>query len=147
MAYARIQMRLSPYEKRVLQELAQQNGMSLSNFVRQVINEAAADCRDRSSILKFRSVKSNGRTSSAETHLREQLEAEGCTVHTKGWPDFLVVYPNGCIKAIEVKSTSDVVRPHQQAIHKALRAAGVEVEVIYFDPEPEKCAPGSEPAL
>ena len=147
MAYARIQMRLSPYEKRVLQELAQQNGVSLSNFVRQVINEAAADCRDRSSVLKFRSVKFNGRTSPAEKRLREQLEAEGCTVHTKGWPDFIVVYPDGRIKAIEVKSTCDVVRPHQQAIHKALRVAGVEVEVVYFVPEPEKCAPAPESAL
>ena len=85
-----------------------------------------------------RKVSPNGRTSPAEKWLRAKLEAEGCNVHTKGWPDFLVVYPDGRVKAIEVKSGSDFVKPDQAAVHEILRALGIEVEVVYVNLEQER---------
>ena len=54
MPSARIQVRLSVYEKRMLQEVAQQNNQSLSDFIRDALNEIIADCRDGSAILKLR---------------------------------------------------------------------------------------------
>ena len=54
---ARIQVRLTAYEKRMLEQVAQQNNQSLSDFVRQALNEIIADCHDGSSILKPRKNK------------------------------------------------------------------------------------------
>ena len=49
-----------------------------------------------------------------------------------GWPDLLVVAPDGVTTAVELKDFGDRVRPNQAAMHEALRAAGVRVEVIDF---------------
>jgi uncharacterized protein (DUF1778 family) len=54
MPSTRIQVRLSAYEKRMLQDVAQQNNQSLSDFIRDALNEIIADCRDGSPILKLR---------------------------------------------------------------------------------------------
>jgi uncharacterized protein (DUF1778 family) len=41
-----LRIRVTPAEKRVLQEAAQQNQQTLSDFLREAINEVVADCRD-----------------------------------------------------------------------------------------------------
>jgi uncharacterized protein (DUF1778 family) len=51
---ARIQLRLTAYEKRALEQVASQNNQSLSDFLRSALNEIIADCRDGSPILKLR---------------------------------------------------------------------------------------------
>jgi predicted DNA-binding protein len=49
-----LKIRVSAYEKRRLQQLAEQNGKTLSDFVREAINEIAADCQDDTAIMKLR---------------------------------------------------------------------------------------------
>lgn len=49
-----IQIRVSPYEKRRLQEVAEQNGQTLSDFLRDAINDAVADCSENSDVLRLR---------------------------------------------------------------------------------------------
>lgn len=47
-----IQIRITPFEKRRLEQVAQQNNQSVSDFIREAVNEAAADCD--SAIFKLR---------------------------------------------------------------------------------------------
>ena len=49
-----IKIRVSLYEKRKLQQLADRNGKTISDFVREAVNEIAADCQDDSAIMKLR---------------------------------------------------------------------------------------------
>lgn len=65
-----------------------------------------------------------------EAAVRDRLIAEGFEVHRNGWPDFLAVHTDGRVKAVEVKAATDIIPAHQVRIHEALRAAGIEVEVV-----------------
>ena len=74
-----------------------------------------------------------------EGELRALLEANGYKVLRSGWPDFLAIPPDGGQSiAVEVKSGSDTVRKHQQAMHEALEAAGI--PVLTVRPEPKRVA-------
>jgi hypothetical protein len=64
-----------------------------------------------------------------EHRLAHRLRAAGYEVLVNGWPD-LLVQKDGKTFAYEVKAKGDNVRPHQKAMHDALRAAGIEVEIV-----------------
>jgi len=49
-----VQVRVTSHEKRRLKEIAAQNRQTLSDFLREAINEIVADCHDGSAILKLR---------------------------------------------------------------------------------------------
>jgi hypothetical protein len=49
-----IQIRVSVPEKRKLQDIAALNQQSLSDFLREALNEIIADCHDGAAILKLR---------------------------------------------------------------------------------------------
>jgi hypothetical protein len=51
-------------------------------------------------------------------------------VHANGWPDFLLVAPDGVVSFVEVKDGRDFVRPNQALVHDLLRSAGFRVEVM-----------------
>lgn len=78
---------------------------------------------------------SHGCRSPAEYALAAQLREQGCQVFQTGWPDLLVRYPDGQVKAIEVKSGSDHIRPNQQALHEVLRSIGLPVEEVRLNVE------------
>lgn len=64
-----------------------------------------------------------------ERNIAARLTDAGYTVHVNGWPD-LLVERDGKLVAYEVKAPGDTLRPHQERVHEALRAAGITVEVI-----------------
>lgn len=76
----------------------------------------------------------------AQQTVVKDLEAKGCTVHRRGWPDLLVETPTG-IRLIEVKAISyhgrkrqkETIRPEQKIVHRLLKMLGLEVEVVYVD--------------
>ena len=70
----------------------------------------------------------------SETALSNLLTDNGYRVLRNGWPDLLVVPPDGSPGfAVELKSGRDKVRPHQKEMHDALEAAGVRVVVTKVD--------------
>jgi len=70
-----------------------------------------------------------------EARLKEDLERAhpGCLVLRNGWPDFAVVdaATGTLVKTVEGKDKGDIVRAHQNTLHKALRLAGLPTEVWY----------------
>lgn len=70
--------------------------------------------------------------SAAERIALDELEAAGAVVLRDGWPDYLIEL-RGRIIGVEVKGRGDVVRPHQAAMHDALRRAGLPVLIAYVD--------------
>lgn len=59
-----------------------------------------------------------------EAEVKKSYENKGWTVLDSGWPDFLAFKenPDGTteIKAIEAKSSSDVIRPNQETLLRVL---------------------------
>ena len=67
-----------------------------------------------------------------EKKVRNILEAQGHTVYSSGYPDFMV-HRSGKysgVAAVEVKQGSDKVRPNQEEMHKIFKQAGIPVYVI-----------------
>ena len=58
----------------------------------------------------------------------------GFEVLESGWPDLLVVTPQGRICAIEVKQGYDTVKPNQRRVHELLRQAGISTIVLRSNP-------------
>jgi predicted DNA-binding protein len=48
-----IMVRVTPFEKRRLIEIAERNGKTISDFIREAVNEITIDCDD-SAIMKLR---------------------------------------------------------------------------------------------
>mgnify|MGYP003394166804 CR=1 FL=1 len=66
----------------------------------------------------------------AEREVRAQLEAEGWSVYSKGWPDYLAV-KDGTVRFIEVKpSGGSGLSSAQQVVFDVLHSLGLQVEVI-----------------
>lgn len=66
-----------------------------------------------------------------EKTVLKQLEAQGYEVFDRGWPDFLVRHRiTGEVKAVEVKATTDSVRPEQERMHTVLADRGIPTEVV-----------------
>lgn len=70
---------------------------------------------------------------STEKQFYYHKTAAGFTVLRGGWPDFLVIAPDGKTSAAEIKSGSDRVSPAQARMHAALERAGIPVTVVYDD--------------
>jgi hypothetical protein len=67
----------------------------------------------------------------SETALNKLLTDNGYRVLRNGWPDLLVVPPDGGPSfAVELKSGTDAVQPHQKKMHAVLEAAGIKVIVV-----------------
>lgn len=70
---------------------------------------------------------------SNEEAVLKEFKAAGWSALRNGWPDYLLVRTNSDGKlefmALEVKCGRDSVSGHQEAIHVALRSAGIEVVV------------------
>ena len=70
----------------------------------------------------------------SEVRARERLRQAGRKVQPSGWPDFLCErkLPDGSTEFVfvEVKVKGDTVKPNQEAMHEALRRAGLKVRVI-----------------
>jgi hypothetical protein len=62
---------------------------------------------------------------------------EGCEVFKRGWPDFLVINPDGTFEFVEVKvkynRQTEPISPSQKKMHEALKRIGIEVKVFYYD--------------
>lgn len=70
-----------------------------------------------------------------ERAFKKRAEEEGWTVLRNGWPDF-VLTRGDAVRVVEVKRRrSEGLQPHQQALHDALRRAGLTVEIHYADEE------------
>lgn len=69
----------------------------------------------------------------SEAHVFARLEAEGYTVLKNGWPDALAVHPDGSVRFIEVKPSSQSrLSPRQARMARALkRSLNVEVEILH----------------
>jgi len=80
--------------------------------------------------LKARGVSS---ISKGQQRLVKQLQESGCEVFHRGWPDLLVVDPQGKIRAIEVKRPNGSLTEDQIAVHTILRSLGLTVEVIHLE--------------
>jgi hypothetical protein len=66
----------------------------------------------------------------SELALSKLLTDNNYRVLRNGWPDLLVIPPDGGSSfAVELKSSRDKVRPHRKEMHEALEAAGVRVLV------------------
>lgn len=79
------------------------------------------------------------RESKYQKRLREEYEKEGAitlkldprsSMIEKGFPDLLVILPNGRVRFIEAKAERGVVSPAQQHQHSRLRAMGHDVLVV-----------------
>jgi hypothetical protein len=76
-----------------------------------------------------------------ERKVAKAFEGHGYTILTKGWPDFLCykLLPNGKfdVVAVEVKSETDYLRPHQQhlleVLDKAMQVRHVEEGIGFGD--------------
>jgi hypothetical protein len=66
----------------------------------------------------------------SEEIVARDLVAQGARIYHTGWPDFLVLFPDGRIKCVEVKSEQDTVKADQNAVHEILRQAGLTVEIV-----------------
>jgi len=76
---------------------------------------------------------SRGRSNNAENHIKESLEAEGWTVLTRGWPDFICTKGKE-VKIVEVKARHNgKLSSHQETVIALLRSCGLNVEVIVSD--------------
>lgn len=66
---------------------------------------------------------------STEAMVKQRLEADGKKVLRRGWPDFLVVGPNG-LEFVEVKRRGqDCLNEAQVEMHATLAAHGLTVRV------------------
>jgi len=66
-----------------------------------------------------------------EAALSQLLKDNGYRVFRNGWPDLLVVPPDGGPSfAVELKSGTDAVGPGQKKMHAALEAAGIRVLMV-----------------
>jgi len=61
----------------------------------------------------------------------ERLLHSGCKVFQRGWPDLLIVEPNGRVYAIEVKRPGGDLTKDQIGVISLLRSIGLHVEVVY----------------
>lgn len=66
----------------------------------------------------------------SERRYAQAREQAGYKVFYGGWPDFLMVAPDGTVSFVELKDAGDVVRPNQAAMHAALTNAGLTVAVV-----------------
>lgn len=71
----------------------------------------------------------------AEQLVCQKLMADGYEVINRGWPD-LLASKDGQVRAIEVKTGKDFVKPDQAKCHELLRSIGVPVEVAFVEPSP-----------
>ena len=58
----------------------------------------------------------------------------GFEVLNSGWPDLLMVTPQGKICAVELKQGTDTVKPNQKRVHELLCRAGVPTIVLRSNP-------------
>lgn len=86
-------------------------------------------------------MKRRKRPSEAEDFYKKLRTQEGCEVLRGGWPDFLVINPDGSIELVEVKSVHyvsgcrvlDKLSYDQERIHKVLKKMGIKVSVFYYN--------------
>jgi hypothetical protein len=72
-----------------------------------------------------------------EALVNAELRRRGYEVLVNGWPDFCAVKQEGettKVRFIEVKGEGDFLRPGQKKLHDVLRSVGIDVEVVYEDP-------------
>jgi len=55
-------------------------------------------------------------------HLKQEF---GCQLLRKGWPDFLVIKPNGKIFCVEVKKSFGHLKEHQEKVIVILKDFGI----------------------
>ena len=72
-----------------------------------------------------------------QKRVSERLKQEGCRVFQRGWPDLLVVDPEGNVRAIEIKNPRGQLSTEQVEVIAILRSIGMNVEVIYETNEQE----------
>ena len=81
------------------------------------------------------------RESKYQKQVRAEYEASGCVVLKmtpgpdvpKGFPDLLVLLPNGVTRLIEMKAADGTVSPSQQYWHDRLRAMGHDAMIVRGD--------------
>jgi hypothetical protein len=73
------------------------------------------------------------RLRASEQIVFDELRAEGWRVYRNGWPDFLAER-DGQLRFIEVKLKGEKLSAVQKRIHRALRLAGIRVEVRRISP-------------
>lgn len=70
-----------------------------------------------------------------EKTIREDLEKQGYTVLSSGWPDFLAYRMSSSgkpeIRLVEVKAHSDHLRDNQKELHSVFSAYGLPVQVVW----------------
>lgn len=67
-----------------------------------------------------------------EGQVWQAITRQGFQLLNTGWPDFLVLAPDGRpLVAVEVKGPGDELSYDQQVMHAALRGLGVEVHVLH----------------
>jgi hypothetical protein len=66
-----------------------------------------------------------------ERYFVDAMTEQGYDVHRAGWPDFYVVGADPTRSVgVEIKGPGDIVSEPQRAMHTALRAGGMRVEVV-----------------
>lgn len=77
-----------------------------------------------------------GERSPAELRFMMRVKVAGMIPLWRGWPDFMVVGPDGKIRMlVEVKGRGDHLSKHQRLMHELLRSAGLDVRVVSTDEE------------
>lgn len=66
-----------------------------------------------------------------QKRVTERLRQQGCLVFQRGWPDLLVVEPNGKVRAIEVKRPYGRLSVEQIEVIKILKSIGLEIDIMY----------------
>ena len=80
-------------------------------------------------------------TSVGQKRVMEKLERAGCKVLQRGWPDLLIVDPDGKVRAVEVKRPGGSLSADQVVVFDILRSIGLTVEVIHESNKKEQqCA-------
>ena len=66
-----------------------------------------------------------------ECLVAHKLKAKGYKIFRHGWPDFMVVDKNGCVRMIEVKRPGEKLRKNQRELHEAfLKFLNINVETL-----------------
>ena len=83
----------------------------------------------------------------AEREVRAQLEEDGWTVYSKGWPDYLAV-KDGKARFIEVKPAGGAqLSSAQQVVFDVLSSLGLQVEVIRANASGRDVKPSKLPSV
>ena len=75
------------------------------------------------------------REKSIESQLKKEVKLRGGLCEkwnsgTSGWPDRIVILPDGKVGMVEVKAPGKTPRPLQVKRHRQLRALGIKVFVL-----------------